>query len=428
MLSLWLRWGSALIPIVTSLTTTTYLLYTQNWQQWGIEGMPLMTPSPTSFADLANITATSDCIAQGAPLADCDPYGRPFQPYVVLPARVLALMGLGLPDTGALGALLAMSYVATVALLAGVIAGKWRSGLPGLYLIQAMLALGAVSPGPILGMERGQIEQPVMLLVVVSLILLPRSGTASWLGAVASFLATAIKYLTVGMFLAFFNRQTIVRRNWAVIFGGVASLGFLVLSIPQLRQAAATSDSGTPQTTMSAFGLTNSVATPLSGSPLYYYPPDDVAAAWPLLRVVGIVIFAVVVVALIPLVRRITLPATESLAWTLTVGSGGVLLLPYLIGSSHDYRLIFLLPLMTGLALWWNEVGSTASGKIALAAVGLSTVALATSAAMLPAAFGLMWPTWVIILGDLSLLLVLSLIAALAISRMLEPSRAESVR
>lgn len=427
MLKPWVRWGSALIPTLVSGSVTAYLLSTSNWRQWGIEAMPPTTPSPTSFADLANITLTADCISQGAPIEPCDPYGRPFQPYVVLPARIIAALGMGTQTTGTIGAVLGFVTVALVASLAFLVASRWQRGTVSLITTQVALTLGAISPGVILGIERGQIESVTALLVVLSLIALTSSTGVRWLGVPTSLLSTALKYLTAGMFLAFANWETVAKRKWSVITGAALTGIFLIASIPQLRQAAQTSDSGVPQTTMSAFGLTNTIATPLSGPLLTYLPPADVAEAWPTLRIVGFVVFAMAIAGSYLLVRQLDLPSLDSLAWALTIGSGGVLLLPYLIGSSHDYRLVFLLPFITGLGLWWGGTPNFRANRLPPVLIAVATLALVTSASMLPTPQGWRMPTWLVILGDVGLFGILAVTAALALSMALRSIRRDTL-
>lgn len=390
--------------------------------------MPALTPSATSFADLANITFTADCLLAGQPIDGCDPYGRPFQPYVVAPARLLAVFGLGSGSTGVIGALLALVTVGIATFLGFLIASQWKHGLAALVTVQIALALGAVSPGVILGTERGQIEPLGVALVIASLLLLKRTGASRWWGVLTSLLSTVLKYLTVGMFLAFANRLTFARRNWAVLASIAASGVFLLLSIPQLQQAATTSGSATPQTTMSAFGLTNTIATPLSGPNLNYFPPERISDNWFTLRLIGFVVFAIAVGILLAAMRRIPLPKLDSPSWTLMVGSGGVLLLPYLIGSSHDYRLIYLLPLIAGAGLWWNQAPTSATRYLPFATVLLATIALITSASMLPTPQGWRWPTTLVVIGDLGLFVILALIAALAMAAALRKPPEDPLR
>lgn len=428
MLKPWARWGSALIPTLVSGSVTSYLLSTSTWRQWGVEAMPPTTSSPTSFADLANITYTADCIAQGLPIEPCDPYGRSFQPYVVLPARVVAALGMGSESTGAIGAALGFVTVALVAGLAFLVASRWQRGAVPLLVTQIALTIGAISPGVILGIERGQIESLTAVLVVLSLIAFTSSTSIRWLGVPASLLATALKYLTVGMFLAFANWETIAKRKWAVVTGIVISGAFLLLSIPQLRQAAETSSSGVPQTTMSAFGLTNTVATPLSGPTLNYFPPPEIADAWATLGIIGFVLFAAAIAGFYFLLRRLELPSADSPAWVLTIGSGGVLLLPYLIGSSHDYRLIFLIPFIAGLGLWWGGTRNIRANRLPPVLIALATLSLVTSASMLPTPQGWRWPTWLVIAGDIGLFAILAATAALALSMALRTIRRDTLQ
>ena len=426
MLGRGVRWGSVLIPGVISTGVTTYLLTFQNWRQWGIEEMAPMSPSPTSFADLANITLTADCIAQGLPIEPCDPYGRPFQPYAVLPARVLAALGIGLDQTGILGVLLAFTTVAMVIGLAILLTRSWQHGATGLLLTQTAIALAAISPAVVLGMERGQIEQLTAALVVIALLTLTSSRTTRWLGIVTSLLATMTKYLSVGMFFAYANRETFTRRPWAPIIATALSAAFLVISLPSMLQAAETSGSGNPQTSMSAFGLTATIATPLSGSPLYYGPPENVAAMWFTLRIVGLALFMALVLAIFFALRTLELPPTNTPAWTLTIGSGGVLLLPYLIGSSHDYRLIFLIPLIAGAGVWLGSTQNKRARIIAIFIIAASTLSAITSASMLPTPQGSRWPTWAIVAGDLGLLVTLAVAFALAARMLLSVARSPS--
>ena len=390
--------------------------------------MPALTPSATSFADLANITYTADCIAQGLPIEPCDPYGRPFQPYVVFPARVVAALGMGSESTGAIGAALGFVTVALVALLAFLVASRWQRGMLPLLFTQIALTLGTISPGIILGIERGQIESLTALLVVLSLIAFTSSSRVQWLGVPTSLLSTALKYLTIGMFLAYANWHTVTKRKWPVLTAVAISSLFLLLSTPQLRQAAQTSESGLPQTTMSAFGLTNTIASPLAGPTLTYLPPADVADAWPALRLLGFVLFAVVVAGGYLIVRRIELPSADSLPWVLTIGSSGVLLVPYLIGSSNDYRLIFLIPFIAGLGLWWGGTYNFGADRLPPVLMTMATLALLTSASMLPTPQGWRWPTWLVIVGDVGLFAILAATAALALSMVLRSIKRDTLQ
>ena len=331
----------------------------------------------------------------------------------MLPAQTLSFLGIGTQQTGLLGALLAVITLSTVALLALLLARKWKFGLFGLVLAQALLSIAAISPGVILGVERGQIEQLTMALVVIALITLPRSSGVGVIGIATSFFATITKYLTIGLFLAFLSKSTLTRRHWAVLVAMASSALFLLLSVPELQTAADASRSGVPQTTVSAFGLTASLATPLSMSALDELPSQGAVDNWAKLRVAGLLIFAVGITVTTYLLRRITLPPQFSVGWTLTIGSGGVLLLPYLLGSSHDYRLIFLVPLIGGAGIWCGSTVRGLSRKVPWLVTGLATGAAATSASMVPTPQGWQWPGWALVAGDVCLFGVMVISASL---------------
>lgn len=402
------RLASSLIPVGISTATISVVLVTNRWNQWGVEEMQSATPSATSFADLANITLTADCLALGEPIEDCDPYGRPFQPYVVLPARILNFLGLDTATTGVLGILLVAFFIATIAALALFI--SYRATQPSSYksnkqlvASQLLLALAAVSPATMLAIERGQIEQLTFFLVVTALLLLSLSGRSSaFVGGVSAVLATVTKYVSVGMFLPFIGAT---KRFNPIALGALGvSVLYLLIELPNLLQATEASNATEPQTTKSAFGATTMLATLFSGDPLRFDPPSDVVANWSTIRLASFALFILTVGIALMFLRK-TKVAT-SMATTLLLGSGGVLLLPYLAGISHDYRLIFLIAVIAASA-------ALPTSKLSLTLALASTVALITSAAMVPTPQGWLWPTPLLIIGDAALMIVLAAITAL---------------
>ncbi len=402
------RLASSLIPIGISTATISTALLTNRWNQWGVQAMDPATPSATSFADLANISLTADCLANGEPIEGCDPYGRPFQPYVVLPARILNQLGLGIANTGALGILLVAFFIATVAALSVFIV--YRASQPdslksGKQLIasQLLLALAAISPATMLAVERGQIEQLTFFLVVIALLLLSmRNQAVSAIGGISAVLATTTKYLSVGMFIPFIGATKKVNR---IALGAFAvSVIYLLVELPNLLQATEASRANTPQTTKSAFGVTTMLATLFSDDPLLFDPSNDVIANWSTIRVTSVALFIVTVAVALSLLRKV--PITLNSTTTLLLGSGGVLLLPYMVGTSHDYRLIFLIPVIAAAAAL---PVSTFSVTIALTSV----FALLTSAAIVPTPQGWLSPTPLLVVGDAALMIALATTAAL---------------
>jgi hypothetical protein len=404
---------SALIAPASFAIVATTLIRTNNWAAWGIEALPAKTPATVSFGDLANITATADCLANQIDVEACDPYGRSFQPYVVLPARILNFFNLGLENTGALGIALAAIFFLTITALSILIARSWTKSTPLLFAAQALLALVAISPPSMLAIERGQIEQLTLALVVAALLAFSAKHTTTrYVGSLTSLVATGTKYLSVGMFLPFINRSLFTKANKAVLIGLALSAVFLFWSISDVLLATNTSGASTPQTTKSAFSVTTLLATVYSPESVTHVPSAEVVTNWSTIKLASYAIFIALVITWIAIlkIRRTStqsLPTTSG-AWILTLGAGGVLLFPYLLGNSHDYRLIFLIPLLTGSLLLSQEnktIGITLTIAAAIAAI--------TSASMIATPNGWELPTPLMILGDAALMVLLSGITAL---------------
>jgi len=398
------------IPTVSTAFVVWRALATNPWSSWGVEAMPAMTSSSTSFGDLANITTTAQCITDGVDYTACDPYGRPFQPYVVIPARVLAFLGLGADDTGTLGVLLAGLLVLMVAALALVLARNWRAGTGWLIAAQVLLSAVAISPPVMLAVERGQIEILVLALAVAALLALSRAEVA-WraLGTVASIAVVVIKFFAIGLYAPFIRRG---RPQWFALAGLAVSLVFLVVSWSDIQLASTAARADLPATSKSQFGAGNLIATALTGSPVGYAPDPDIADRWQLMRITGVLLLvAVTAVAAVLLAQRSRLTLDrESAARSLLLGSSGVIVVPYVLGTSHDYRMIFLLPVVVA-ALIWLSAGAVTWAPVTVL-IG-ATVSMVTSTAMVQTPSGFIWDKWAMVAGDVALLAVLAVAGGL---------------
>ena len=431
-----MRLVTALIAPISFTIVGLTLLRTNNWAAWGVEALPSDSPTTVSFGDLANITATADCLSSQTPIETCDPFGRPFQPYVELPARILNTFGLGSPNLQTLGLLLALVFLLTISVLTVVMAIQWRKSFIGLVLSQALIALIGISPASMLAVERGQIEQLTLALVVLALLTLSISQksqfkTLMYLGSISSFLATTTKYLSIGMFLPFIHRNMFVRRNIPVLIGLAASAIFILISLPNVLEATETSGAGIPKTTKSAFGITTLLATAFSGENLMYEASNEVINNWQTITIASFVLFiATTVIWVLILIAgkkrshkadNNQVDEREQLPWILTLGSGGVLLFPYLLGNNHDYRLIFLLPLAAGAALLSSQ--RPIVGTLLAVCAGITAL---TSAPMIPTPSGLIWPTPALVIGDATLMILLSGITALWLTTALTNHKSQS--
>lgn len=407
------RLATAAVPAAVSAVVTGWLLTTAHWSWWGLATMVPTNPETTSFADLKAILATSLCMQQHVDYTTCDPYGRPFTPYVVLPARILAFLGRSLDDATVLGVALAVVLVLTVAALGLVLAASWRGRLPGLIVGQCVLALAAVTAPVMLAVERGQVEIITLTLSVVALLALSRHNVG-WRvgGAVAAVLAVVSKFFAIGIFAPFLRRG---RVNWLAVGALVVSAAFLVLSWSDLSQAAGTSRTDEPATSRSQFGAMALIATLLSSDPITGVPSAAVVEHWSWVRAGS---WAITVAAILVAAFALPKPLIDALddavtARVLLIGSAGILVLPYVLGASHDYRQVFLLPLIVGALLWTSATSGSARWIPALVA-GAALISLVTGASMILTPSDsmwhatLMWPKWGLVAGDVALLFALA--------------------
>ncbi len=374
--------------------------------------MAPLAGSATSFADLAYLTQLADCVTQGASLDTCDPYGRPYTPYGLIPAHIFSALGIGLNNTGSIGLILALLFIVTIAILSLVMVRNWRASTASLIVAEFVLGVASITAPVLLGIERGQIELLILLLVVVAILMLATNSTVSRsLGAVLGVVATVIKYLTVGMFLPFIRRGS---PNIPALIGVLLSVLFLILSFQNLQLASSTSRADLPTTTKSAFGAAPALATFFTSDPIGYQPVAWTADNWPAMRLAGALLFIAVAIISALLIRRSQMEELLDIptAWGLLLGSAGVLVLPYLLGASHDYRLIFLLPMVVGALIWLSTCTGPAKVLPLVVLIG-ALAALLTGAAMIPTPAGLIWPKFMLVIGDIGLLLALAISAGL---------------
>jgi hypothetical protein len=401
------------IPGLITGVVTWWALATAHWSWWGIATMTMTSPEQTSFGDLKSVLATSLCIDQGSDYTVCDPYGRAFTPYVLLPARAFALVGFDLEDTTAVGIALAILYVAVIAVLGVLLAAHWRGPLLWLLPAQGLLGVTAVTAPAMLMIERGQVEVITLALTVAALPML--ASSTRWVriaGAVAAFAAVVSKYLAIGLFAPFLRRG---RLHWPALAAMAASVAFLLLSWSDLQLAIGTSRAQEPATSQSQFGAMALLATAFSDPPITGIPSPAVVEQWGSVRIASLVMVALAVVIAALAVRPSAHAALDSTpaAYALFVGSTGVLALPYVLGASHDYRQVFCLPALVGALIWLSHSEGNGRWVPGIVTVAIP-VSMLTGASMIltpsdslgPKEF--IWPQAALVVGDLALLITLA--------------------
>lgn len=402
----WVLIAAGLLPAAITAGMLWWLIPSGQWKIFGIWTVPSVIGWNTGFADLAYLTATADCMGAGTDITTCDPYGRPFTPYTVIPSSVLRAIGLGLQQTGVLGVGLAAIWVALVGALSMLVVTRWHrggaSGAVGRVAALAAITLLASSPAVLLGVERGTVDILIAALAAAGLLLFarPASGPATKIAAaIALFIASILKYFAVGVFAVFLAPK---RWSWIAAAAGAATIVFLIWNFDDLLLAQGAARSNVMSTTRIMFSSTTGIVTWLVEDPSAFNPPEGQVLNSTLLKVIGALIFVALVALLTALLHKnkTSITLTDGPAWYLIVGGTFILALPYLIGDSNDYRLLFLLLPLTGILIW---IGQGGPQRLLWPIVAALVFSCLTGSSMITNDAGFIIPKGVLIIGDITL-------------------------
>jgi hypothetical protein len=409
------RWAVSLLPPAITSIIVWWLITSGDWKIFGISTESSVFGWTTGFADLAYITATADCMANGTDIITCDPYGRPFTPYTIIPSSVLEVLGLGLQSTGPLGVALAVIWVSLVGAMSVLVATKWQRGNLGLAVALAAITLLAISPPVLLGVERGTVDILIAALATAGLLVFARptstQGAASKsatttaaqvLAAAALFIASILKYFAVGVFAVFFAPK---RWSWIGAAAAAATVVFLIWNFDDLLQAQGTARSNILSTTRIMFSSTTGIVTALVEDPLAFNPPEGQTLNATALKIIGALILILLIAIFAIAMSQLNIAAPTGSPWYLIVGGTFILVIPYVLGESNDYRLLFLLLPLAGLLIW---IGQGGPGKILWPITIALVFACLTGASMITNDSGFIIPKFALIIGDLALAITLS--------------------
>lgn len=327
----------ALVPALAIGLLAGWAAVSQSWAALGIR------PRHLSFRDLRGVTHNAECVWDPNWMvgAGCDPFNRPYN----LPsfwAKGSALLGINQDSTEIIG----LSFIVIFALCVGAIAAVALRDRPPMAIVILMTA-AVVSPPALLLLERGNVDVVIFLLLTASALLyLWRARLAS--GATIA-IAALLKLYPIGaapMLLIDQPRRKLVLAAFAMLIAIDA-----ILLAPELAAIAAT----TPSSTGAAFG---SAVLPNWLSPMMGFPRPDPALA----RGIGFSLFLLIFSIVAVIMLRTSWPVASSwsrlsgaihadrTASVLVLLGGGTIVMAYLVGASWDYRLVFLIPLIAGLA------------------------------------------------------------------------------
>ena len=334
----WVLIAAGLLPAAITAGMLWWLIPSGGWKIFGIWTEPSVIGWSTGFADLAYLTATADCMSAGTDIATCDPYGRPFTPYTVIPSSVLRALGLGLQQTGVLGVGLAVIWVALVGALSLLVVTRWHrggaGGAVGLIAALAAITLLAISPAVLLGVERGTVDILIAALAAAGLLLFarPASGAVTkTVGAIALLIASILKYFAVGVFAVFLAPR---RWSWIGAAAGAATVVYLIWNFEDLLVAQGTARSTIVSTTRIMFSSTTGIVTWLVPDPLAFTPPANQVLNPTLLKAVGALIFLALIALFVALLHKsqTSNKQIDDASWYLIVVGSFILAVPYLLG------------------------------------------------------------------------------------------------
>ena len=395
-------------PALVTGVVLAHFITSGAWQVMGIWTEPSVIGWSTGFADLANQTATADCMRGGLDVTTCDPYGRPFQPYAIIPAGIFTVTGIGVAQTGVLGIALAAVYTLVIAGLGVVIALTWHRAWFTLTIVLGALTLAAISPPALLIVERGQIEILILACATFGLAAvsvpkpLPRA-----VGTAALVISVILKYFNIGVFAAFGAPR---RWTWWAAIGIALSGAFLILNLGDVQLAAGAAGSDKASTSRVMFGSTTLMVTLAVQDPAAFTAPEDQVLPLGVYRIIGVGLLMIFTAAWWVIIRaQGSIADMPSISWYWIVGSAGAVGVPYLLGGSNDYRLVLLLPAFAGVTIWLGRGGPAA---ILAPVLALAVLVMATNAWMIPNTYGWDMPRYAVIAGELGLSAVLAFGAA----------------
>jgi hypothetical protein len=312
-----------------------------NWDRLGVD------PVSPSFADMRSVTSGWECTRAGVdvlPRNPCDPLGgRPANyPHVWMWPAVL---GFGQESTVALGVFVVAAFFAAAVLVLPRGAGRADAVVYGLALC---------APAVMLGVQRGNVDLALFVLVVAGVLVLQRGTTGAWSGTGLIVLAGVLKLFPI--FALTVLARLPLRR--ALVLGSAAAglfLAYVLVTLDNIRLIRTV----VPQTDYLSFGVRR----------LTHWVNGELNAGWAwasglvherlgLAGLDALIIAAVVVVVLVAGIAVPRLlpgnsadPAAQR-DLDLYYAGAGIYVFSYALFRSWDYRLVFVLLTIPQLMRW----------------------------------------------------------------------------
>jgi len=319
--------------------------YAEAWQELGVEPM-VKDGRPVPFADTVFLLAAAECYRDGVDVFErnpCDPWGRRMN----YPRVWLALGRLGVdPDRApAIGVALATLFF---------VSALWFAG-PVPSTAGAVWAAALLSPSLMLGVERGNADLALFVLVAAAVGLLERGRRVRVAYSLIG-LAALLKIFPIAAMASALRERR--RSAMQLLVGAVAGL---------LVYLVAAGDTGLHA------GITHFRHRSFGGPVLWDLARDAAergglaAGSWPAWTYLAF-LGATVGIALLLGLRARGGPADRSRLDGLRAGTA-IYALVYVPLTNFDYKQVFLLLALPQVLVWSSGAGRTSTGsRLALAA------------------------------------------------------------
>jgi len=257
------------------------------------------------------------------------------------------------------------------ALLLGLIVGGIMTVVTLLFLGRLSLIEGIfttlllISPSFMLGIERGNVDSIVFLIIVFAIWLLSRHANLVFGAALLILWAALLKFYPIAAVVAFIKKQN---GWWFLIVSAILFTAYCVLSLDDLRRIAA----------YPGRDISLSFGSMVSIDRLYLfqqrYNVRPLSKYW--FELAGLVSALAVIAIAITFTWRRRLAASLSVNVTGIgfLAGAAIYLFCFLMGNHYAYRLRWLVLIVPQLLLWIRERGPAYRRAIATAAVLLCSV------------------------------------------------------
>jgi len=326
---------------------------TEIWRLFGVQHEGLAYP------DLAVITHALECVSRGVDpyvTPDCDPWDRPYNYTRVL--LLLSDLSIRPWHTTTLGTALAVAFSLTMAVI-----------LPARTVAGHVVAALAMLSYPVLwSIERGNTDLAIFIGYVLVAFLIARPTVSVWRGVLAALLTVGlfiIKLYPVAACIVFWRDRRTMLQSLSIAAAAVATY---VASDPEMFKLIRET---TPFWTVRAFGMGALVGDLYLMNVAQYcpkfsfVPPHIQTLAY---ACVGVALFVAAGIAL-RYHRPITHAIRPSRGWRFQLALLGLstYCLAYCLGTSFNYRLVFLVLAIPCLLRGWEEGRSRLHLAVAIA-------------------------------------------------------------